>query len=95
MKTEDNRQVFAGYPAALAGLTRYSWLTSMMLHLNENLIIITILNMTDDSVTKERKWWHAPFGVPWKVTRPISSGLLRPSTYCVVDTIPSRHLSEC
>jgi hypothetical protein len=94
MKTNDNRQVFADYPAALTGLTCYSWLTSMMSHLNENQMIIAILNMTD-SVTEEREWWHALFGVPWKATRLILSGLLRPSTYCVADMIPSWHLSEC
>jgi hypothetical protein len=94
MKTNDNCQVFADYPAALTSLTHYSWLTSMMSHLDENQMIIAILNMTD-SVTEEREWWHASFSVPWKVMRPISSGLLCPSTYCVADMIPSRHLGEC
>ena len=55
-KTEDNGQAFANCPAGLTGLTRYSWLTSMILHPNENLIIIAILNMTDYSVAEGREW---------------------------------------
>ena len=55
-KTEDNGQVFANCPAGLTSLTCYSWLMSMILPPNGNLIIIAILNMTDYLVAEGREW---------------------------------------